>query len=158
MEKLGNVKTMAWGSVLCMAFVVSLIIPAIKSEDLTNENFFLSKAFVYPLMLFASIATGVGEGIAHPAASKYITDCTTEDTKGFYFAFFWSFYMGSQVFGNLLAAYVLGYFDQRIYVIIISVVGTLATSLLFFMKSPLIKTSLHNLASRLSLVQATEQH
>ena len=83
MEKLGNVRTMAWGSVLCMTFVVSLIIPAIKSEDLANENFFLSKAFVYPLMLIASIATGVGEGIAHPAASKYITDCTTEDTKGF---------------------------------------------------------------------------
>jgi MFS family permease len=157
MEKLGNVRTMAWGSVLCMTFVVSLIIPAIKSEDLANENFFLSKAFVYPLMLIASIATGVGEGIAHPAASKYITDCTTEDTKGFYFAFFWSFYMGSQVFGNLLAAYVLGYFDQRIYVIIISVVGTLATSLLFFMKSPLVKTSLFNLASRLSLAQVTEQ-
>jgi len=69
---------MAWGSVLCMTFVVSLIIPAMKSEDMTSESFLLSKGFVYPLMLFASIATGVGEGIAHPAASKYITDCTTE--------------------------------------------------------------------------------
>lgn len=146
---------MAWGSVLCMAFVVSLIIPAIKSEDLGNDNFFLSPGFVYPLMLFASIATGVGEGIAHPAASKYITDCTTEETKGFYFAFFWSFYMGSQVFGNLLAAYVLGNFDQRIYVIIITAVGTLATAMLFFMKSPFVQTSLYNLASRLSQVRGS---
>jgi MFS family permease len=156
MEKLGNVKTMAWGSVLCLAFVISLIIPAIKSEDLTNDNFFLSKSFVYPLMLGASIATGVGEGMAQPAASKYITDCTTEDTKGFYFAFFWSFYMGSQVLGNLLAAYVLGYFDQRLYVIIISAIGALATALLFFMKNPFVQTSLHNLASRLSIMPTEE--
>jgi hypothetical protein len=34
MEKLGNVRSMAWGSVLCLTFVVSLIIPAIKSENL----------------------------------------------------------------------------------------------------------------------------
>jgi hypothetical protein len=64
MEKLGNVKSMAWGSVLCLTFVISLIVPAIKSEDPESENFFLSKAFVFPLMLLTSIATGVGEGIA----------------------------------------------------------------------------------------------
>jgi MFS family permease len=111
MEKLGNIKTIAWGSVLCILFVASLIIPAIKSEDLESDNFFLSKNFVYPVMLLTSTLTGFGEGMAHPGASKFITDCTTEETKGFYYAFFWSFYMGSQVFGNLLAAFVLGSFD-----------------------------------------------
>ena len=111
MEKIGNVKSIAWGSVLCILFVASLIVPAIKSENLENDTFFLSKSFVFPLMLLTSTLTGVGEGLAHPAASKYITDCTTEEIKGFYYAFFWSFYMGSQVFGNLLAGLVLGNFD-----------------------------------------------
>ena len=95
MEKLGNVRSMAWGSVLCLVFVVSLLFPAIKSENPENDSFFISNGFVYPLMILTSIATGLGEGIAQPAAGKYISDCTTEETKGFYFAFFWAFYMGS---------------------------------------------------------------
>jgi len=89
-------------------------------------------------MIITSIATGVGEGITQPAAGKYITDCTTEETKGFYFAFFWAFYMGSQVFGNLIAAFVLGSFDQRFYIIIITIIGACSSALLFFMKSPLV--------------------
>ena len=111
MEKLGNVKSMALGAFLCMVFVISLIAPAIKSEDPTSDNFFVSDKFVYPMMIVTSIATGVGEGFAQPSAGKFITDCTTEETKGFYFAFFWAFYMGSQVFGNLIAALILGNFD-----------------------------------------------
>jgi phosphotransferase system glucose/maltose/N-acetylglucosamine-specific IIC component len=61
------------------------------------------------------------------------------------------------VLGNLLAAYVLGYFDQRLYVIIISAIGALATALLFFMKNPFVQTSLHNLASRLSMMPIEAQ-
>jgi hypothetical protein len=64
MEKLGNVKSMALGAFLCMIFVVSLIAPAIKSEDPTSDNFFVSEKFVYPMMIATSIATGVGEGFA----------------------------------------------------------------------------------------------
>lgn len=95
MEKLGNVRSMAVGSLLCLVFVVSLIFPAIKSENPMSESFFVQDTFVYPVMILTSIATGIGEGIAQPAAGKYISDCTTEETKGFYFAFFWAFYMGS---------------------------------------------------------------
>lgn len=36
MEKLGNVKSMAYGSLLCLTFVISLIVPAIKSEALDS--------------------------------------------------------------------------------------------------------------------------
>lgn len=150
MEKLGNVKSMAWGSALCLVFVVSLMFPAIRSENPTSGNFFISDKFVYPLMIFTSIATGVGEGLAQPGAGKYISDCTTEETKGFYFAFFWSFYMGSQVFGNLIAAFVLGNFDQRYYVIIITIIGMLSSAILFFMKSPRVQESVRMIASGIS--------
>ena len=49
-------------------------------------------------------------GIVQPSSGNYIAECATEETKGFYFAFFWAFYMGSQIFGNLIAAFVLGNF------------------------------------------------
>lgn len=150
MEKISNIKSMAWGSALCLVFVVSLMFPAIKSENPNSDNFFISDKFVYPLMIFTSIATGVGEGLAQPGAGKYISDCTTEETKGFYFAFFWSFYMGSQVFGNLIAAYVLGNFDQRYYVIIITGIGVCSSAILFFMKSPRVNESMRMIASSIS--------
>jgi len=45
------------------------------------------------------------------AEGKYISECATETTKGFYFSYFWMFYMLSQVFGNLIAALILGEMD-----------------------------------------------
>jgi MFS family permease len=111
MEKIGDIKSMAYSSCICLPFLACLIFPALKSENLNSNNFFLSKGFVFPVILITSLANGFGEGIAQPASGKFIADCATENTKGFYFAFFWSFYMGSQVFGNLIAAFVLGDLD-----------------------------------------------
>ncbi len=55
-----------------------------------------------------SMINGLAMGIVQPAEGTYVASCTTEHTKGFFFAFFWAFYMGSQVIGNLVAALVLG--------------------------------------------------
>lgn len=44
--------------------------------------------------------------------------------------------MGSQVFGNLIAAFVLGEFPQIYYVLIMFVVGLLSCFLLFFLIDP----------------------
>lgn len=46
--------------------------------------------------------------------------------------------MGSQVFGNLIAAFVLGELDQKYYVLIMAIIGIASSVLLFFLKKPLI--------------------
>ena len=76
--------------------------------------------------------------MAQPSSGTYISDCATERNKGFFFALFWSFYMGSQVFGNLVSAFVLGELDQRYYVLIMTIIATAAATLLFFLKKPII--------------------
>lgn len=76
--------------------------------------------------------------MSQPSSGTYISDCATERNKGFFFALFWAFYMGSQVFGNLIAAFVLGELDQRYYVVIMVVIATAAAVLLFFLKKPII--------------------
>jgi MFS family permease len=75
-------------------------------------------------------------GIVQPASGNYIAECATEETKGFYFAFFWSFYMGSQVIGNLIGAFVLNSLPQTTYVLIMLSICTVAVALLFFLKEP----------------------
>ncbi len=58
--------------------------------------------------------------------------------------------MGSQIFGNLLAAFVLGSFDQRFYVIIITSIGSVACVIMFFMKVPIVQLSERMITSNLS--------
>lgn len=51
---------------------------------------------------------------------------------------FWSFYMGSQVFGSLIAAFVLGELDQKYFVLVMAVIGIASAMLFFFLKKPVI--------------------
>lgn len=130
---------MAWGSVLNIPFMIILIFPALKSENLKSTNFFLSNGFVYTVILLGSMSNGFGQGISQPSSGTYISECATERTKGFFFAFYWAFYMGSQVFGNLIAAFVLGELDQKYFVLVMAVIGISASILLFFLKPPTVQ-------------------
>jgi len=46
--------------------------------------------------------------------------------------------MGSQIFGNLVAAFVLGELSQYIYVVIMIILSIVSAGLLFFLKKPII--------------------
>jgi hypothetical protein len=45
--------------------------------------------------LFISAISGFFGSLLWVAEGKYISDCATEKTKGFYFSYFWAFYMQS---------------------------------------------------------------
>lgn len=93
---------------------------------------------MYTLILFTSLLNGLGQGVEQPSSGTYISDCATENNKGFFFAMFWAFYMGSQVVGNVIAAFVIAKLDQRFYVIIMTGFATAAAVLLFFLKKPIV--------------------
>ena len=101
-----------------------------------SMSFILSDGFVYVIVIAASLLNGFAMGVVQPASGTYIAECATESNKGFYFAFFWSFYMGSQVFGNLIAAFVLGNFSQIAYVLLMLFICAISVSLLFFLREP----------------------
>ncbi len=106
----GDRKSMSWGSVISLPFIACLIFPTLGVLYPDSSNFFFSAFFVYIVTIFTSFFNGFGEGIAQPASGKFISDCATESSKGFFFAYFWAFYMGSQMFGSLISAVILGYF------------------------------------------------
>ena len=110
-EKMGVRSSIFFGSALCVPFIVALLQPAYLSKDPDSTNVLLTTGFIYATIIIASILNGVGQGISQSSAGSYISDCANEATKGFYFSYFWAFFMGSQVFGNLIAAYVLGLLD-----------------------------------------------
>jgi MFS family permease len=129
---------MAWASLFAIPFIVSLLLPAYKSIYTNSTSFWLQDSFVYPVIYVTSLLNGLGEGVNQPASGTYISDCAIEENKGFYFAFFWAFYMGSQVFGNLIAALVLGNLDQRYYVIVMTSLTVVGSFFFFFLKKPVV--------------------
>ena len=66
---------------------------------------------IYAGLIIAVIINGFTVGILWASANQYIADCSSDYNKGFFFSYFWSFYMTSQIFGNLIAAFVLGHLE-----------------------------------------------
>jgi hypothetical protein len=79
---------------------------------------------------------GFGQGIAQPASGTFISDCATERSKGLFFAFFWAFYMGSQVVGSLISGIIFSYIPFYWYSIIMFIILVTATVYMFFLKLP----------------------
>jgi len=63
-NKIGDSKSMAYASLFAMPFIISLMLPACKSVDLTSPSFWLSNGFVIPVVLFTSLLNGLGEGVS----------------------------------------------------------------------------------------------
>ena len=70
------------------------------------------------------------------AQGKYISDCATEKSKGFYNGYFWAFYMCSQVIGNLIAGLILGQGGQVSYTIVMTILSLSAAISFFFLRPP----------------------
>jgi MFS family permease len=68
-----------------------------------------------------------------------VADCASEENKGFYFSYFWAFYMGSQVIGNLIAAFALGESSNASYFGIMIAIAIVGTFMFLFIKRPVIQ-------------------
>lgn len=60
MEKYGDRKSMSWGSILCVPFIICLLSPALKNDYKDSNSFFFSTGFVYTIILIFSFSNGIG--------------------------------------------------------------------------------------------------
>jgi hypothetical protein len=130
MNKIGEIRTMALGGYLCVTFMGSFILTSLKADYTGWNSWLFSPVLVYTTLIITSFVNGIGEAIMWVAQGKYISDCATVNNKGFFFGYFWAYYMSSQIFGNFIAAVVLGKISQTAYVVIMTVL-TLAAAILF---------------------------
>jgi MFS family permease len=47
------------------------------------------------ILMVTSVLAGLGQAFTSVVSCEYISNCATENTKGFYFGYFWVFYMSS---------------------------------------------------------------
>ena len=113
--RMGNIKSMGYSSLLNLPFIIAMILPALNMglKEHSGRGFFLSDTFVYPVIILTTFINGFGQGIAQPASGNFISDCATERSKGFFFAFFWAFYMGSQVVGSSISGVLFTNGDKK---------------------------------------------
>ena len=109
MSKIGEIKSMVLGSFMCVPFMATFLIPAMKKESYHGSDAWIfSNNIVFVCIMLFSFLHGLAEALLFVAQGKYIADCATETNKGFFYSFHWAFYMMSQVIGNYLAAKMLG--------------------------------------------------
>lgn len=87
-------------------------------------------------MLLTSCVAGFTTGLLWTSQGVYIAECATEETKGFYFGFFWTMYTFSQVVGNLVAALVLGNTDEETYFIVMTVIAGVSSIFFITLRKP----------------------
>ena len=85
------------------------------------------------MIIVTAILNGVGAGILWVSQAEYVTLCATEETKGFYFSYFFIIFMISQIAGNLGAAFMLRDHGQPPYYILMTGLS-LAGCLLFLLQ------------------------
>ena len=136
--KIGIVKAMSYACLLSIPFILSLIFPTLSKENPNSDSFIYSSGFIWIVTIVTTFVNGFGQGIAQPASGTFISDCATERSKGFFFAFFWAFYMGSQVVGSLISGVIFSNIPFYWYAIIMFMILGVATIYMFYLKMPTI--------------------
>ncbi|CDW79190.1 major facilitator superfamily protein [Stylonychia lemnae] len=132
-NKYGTRFCLVIGGVGNVQWIVSTLL-AVYRESILAEG--VPIGIIYCGLLLSTVINGFTVGVLWAAANQYIADCSSDSNKGFFFSYFWSFYMTSQIFGNLIAAFVLGHLEQDNYFEIMAGVASLATLTFFFLKRP----------------------
>ena len=103
-NKVGNVKiTMSMGAFCYSFWIASFILPSIANE---NEDLGISKSLIQVIIIVTAGINGAGAGILWVSQGKYISECACDENKGFFNSYFWGFFMGSNILGNIIAALV----------------------------------------------------
>lgn len=87
-------------------------------------------------MILGSIIGGFGQGWLWTAQGEYVSLCAKEETKGFYFGFFWAIYMSSQITGNGIGGYMITSTSGPNFFLAMFGIMTSAVIGFFFVKLP----------------------
>ena len=131
------------GGMTLSAFVLIQILPAWRKvqqdsgEKPTDVQSFFERQTVCVCFLYlANIITGSGTGPMWTAQGDFMTLCSTENSVGFYFSIFWTFYMFSQIFGNLVGALIITRTSGPMFFLILGIIMVSGTLMFLFVRPP----------------------
>ena len=137
-SKIGIKATLMIGTLCLSAVVFGQMLSAWKAEhindsDTENKGWwydtFLNRTVVIVVLYICSILSGFGEAIIWVSQGEYLALCTTEKTQAFYYGYFLSIFMCSQIFGNLIGALIIekttgpGFFFINACIMLVAFIG-----------------------------------
>ena len=94
-NKLGIKTSLVVGALFNSSWVLQSLIPAEKFYHPDSDNWAYGETFYYVVNMIISAASGFMGALLWVAEGKFISECASEETKGFYFSYFWMFYRQS---------------------------------------------------------------
>lgn len=95
----------------CYAFwILGFLLPAFYKDAIDSgktPSGILDKNVITVVILVTAFINGVGAGLLWVSQGKYMSDCACTENQGFFTGYFWAFFMGSQLVGNIIAGFVL---------------------------------------------------
>jgi len=140
MNKLGPIKCMAVGSLFNIPWILCFALAGLRGdyEGSSPLPTYLSTGFITAAVILLSCLNGLGQAIQWVGQGKYMSDCATEETKGFFFSYFWAFYQASQILGSLLAAYCLRQTTEATLFMILAAISFLSSVSSFLLRKPIV--------------------
>jgi phosphotransferase system glucose/maltose/N-acetylglucosamine-specific IIC component len=94
------------GGLTMSVVIMAQILPAYYNELIDDDaerqkveqtwySFLANKTFVEVALVISSIISGLGMAFIWIAQGEYVALCASEETKGFYFGYFWLWYMSA---------------------------------------------------------------
>lgn len=93
--------------------ILFFLLPAYFKTE--SHSWVTSPTTIAVLIIVTAMLNGFGAGILWVAQGEYLSLCATEETKGFYFSYFFVIFMVSQIIGNLVAGFVIRLSGQPTY-------------------------------------------
>jgi MFS family permease len=111
-KKFGLRSMLILGSIAFTLVVISQVLPAMyqQSQDEPGKydgkwfQSFIDKKAIQTILVASAVISGLGAAFIWVSQGAYMSMCTHEQTKGFYFGYFWVWYMSAQIIGNLAGA------------------------------------------------------
>ena len=100
-KRFGIKKTLIISSIMFVMVIFCQTFPAWYDQVLNDpENvqgklstIFTNRKTVEAILIISSAMTGTGVGLMWVAQGEYVSNCSSEQHKGYYFGYFWAWYM-----------------------------------------------------------------
>ncbi|CDW83659.1 major facilitator superfamily protein [Stylonychia lemnae] len=138
LDKFGVKWCLTISAIIDTLWILAIIPSALISENPSiRDSFIASDFFIYTSQTLIQIMQGLFLGIKWVAGNKYISQCATEETKGFYFSFFLGMYMLSIILGSLISAFISKSLHQSTYLFIMTILASLSIVLFYTLVQPI---------------------
>lgn len=97
----------------------------------------INRTFVVTQLFVGQVISGFGQSMVWVAQGDYVAFYGTEQTKGIFFAIFWSLYTGSLVVGNLLSAQLIKNASGVLFYFLMGSIILVTETCFLFLKYPL---------------------